>query len=108
MTEEDAKAKWCPFARTRGFATEAAVNRPFPGNTGDIVRDECTCIASACMAWRSPGESMGPQRVHPNVLDKAWTGWTVTDDVPDARGYVEISPPPRSREGFCGLAGSPQ
>ena len=57
MTEEEAKTKWCPFARARGFASEAAINRPWTGlpqdhQKADIPDGECKCIGSACMAWR--------------------------------------------------------
>lgn len=36
MTEDEARTKWCPYAR-----------RPSKTNLSDR-----TCIASACMAWR--------------------------------------------------------
>jgi len=53
MTEEEAKTKWCPFARVLdwGAAAEgfAAPNRWHDGmHTGKIAN----CIGSACMAWR--------------------------------------------------------
>jgi hypothetical protein len=50
MTEEEAKTKWCPFARltfsTEGFAA---------GNRFDDcawAEKRALCIGSACMAWR--------------------------------------------------------
>jgi len=54
MTEEEAKTKWCPFARSRsieygksqnlmGYTTYMAYNHDVPTTT---------CIASECMAWR--------------------------------------------------------
>lgn len=49
MTEEEAKAKWCPFARlvltSEGFPSG---NR-FQENS---FVGETRCIGSACMAWR--------------------------------------------------------
>lgn len=56
MTEEEAKTKWCPFARTKTlkFSSEdggvAAANRDFDGLPIDQLH---SCMASACMAWRA-------------------------------------------------------
>ena len=48
LTEEEAREKWCPFAREydieRGIAGLAGVNRP--------TEIGARCIASQCMAWR--------------------------------------------------------
>lgn len=59
MTEQEAKTKWCPFARVLDWAVEApsmrepaqmmfaATNRYLAPNN-----DMPTCIGSACMAFR--------------------------------------------------------
>lgn len=51
MTEDDAKTKWCPFARVhRTKASDeaaAAVNRPL-----EMMDGEAFCLGSGCMAWR--------------------------------------------------------
>lgn len=61
MTEEDARKKWCPFARV--VPQEADTYEMGPaGNRIQLQRDRKTvssgaiktamCLASACMAWR--------------------------------------------------------
>lgn len=81
ITEEEAKAKWCPFARAIGHATDGAthaINRAYPGGELDI--EWSRCIASACMAWR-------------------WAEkWDTLND--------EYETGPLTR-GYCGLAGKP-
>jgi hypothetical protein len=82
MTEEEAKLRWCPFARGREHGTG---DDPM-GNVGGANRFDlgdadtgCMCIASDCMAWR--GEPI----------------MTTNDD-----GKIV-----RFTEGYCGLAGTP-
>jgi hypothetical protein len=108
VTEEEAKTKWCPQARAQIERTESApVGNRDRGSRPDI---DCLCIGSACMWWRwnDPEGLDKPTRVHPNVLKDHWQGWTVTDPTPDAKGYVEISPPPpKLPRGYCGPAGKP-
>ena len=55
MTEQEAKLRWCPFARVmmhdtadRPVAGCAGINRDPENNLPLAVR----CIASDCMAWR--------------------------------------------------------
>lgn len=86
MTEDEAKTKWCPFARHEATAG----NRLPYGKPGDepAPDDYCAeaamllpCIGSACMAWqwkRKPG----------------------------VKGHCETVPHPGN--GFCGLAGASQ
>jgi hypothetical protein len=94
VTEDEAKMKWCPFARVQHeahdrdpilgsdnmerFNTRAvAVNRHEAG----APKAGALCIASACMAWLVPH----------NVVDQDGYG------IPNTQG-----------SGFCGLAGAPQ
>lgn len=53
LTEEEARQKWCPFARV------SASNFPEPGNHasnrdagGSVPSNGSNCLASECMAWR--------------------------------------------------------
>lgn len=66
MTEDEAKQKWCPFARTAFSWTERPVLKQCgPGammgeavlatatvNRAPSMADPCNCLASGCMAWR--------------------------------------------------------
>lgn len=55
MTEDEAKTKWCPFARVGSENT----------GLGSINRDmqvgaklsQAECVGSACMAWRRSAAS---------------------------------------------------
>lgn len=59
ITEDEAKTKWCPLARTPNYiATDH-------GSTNRNLRGEplatSLCIASACMAWRKVDQiGIGP------------------------------------------------
>jgi hypothetical protein len=89
LTEDEAKAKWCPFVRIdaypRGLGVGAApaVNRAHEMN-GDFttVEPKCRCIGSACMAWRrEPPVIVPADSVTPEMLA-------------------------REPRGYCGLAGA--
>lgn len=83
MTEDEAKRKWCPFARVPmsylDNSPAPAVNRAYSGNSADAGS---LCIASACMAWR----------VQRDIATNAETGIS--------RAVV--------LGGYCGLAGAVQ
>jgi hypothetical protein len=62
MTEEQAKEKWCPFARVAGISSRGAINRDDKSGEPDVC---ARCIASDCMAWRSDGiEAHDDEVVH--------------------------------------------
>lgn len=82
MTEDEAKTKWCPSARSLPEGSEGSGNR-WPKNDDDTPNefaDHNACIGSACMAWR-------------------WSGAFPLPDDPPA-----IS---ERYNGYCGLAGKP-
>lgn len=90
MTEEEAKTKWCPFARAGGpMGSEAqgtSYNRwPSSDGTTKAMLEESghiKCISSACMAWRRRRWFW-------------WPAWTVGEQMR------------RAKIGRCGLAGKP-
>jgi hypothetical protein len=81
LTEDEAKTKWCPFARVHVCGNDRAQdiqphNRVVFQKHEDASHNppDARCIGSACMAWRGLKAD-------------------------DAGGYVG--------RGFCGLAGKP-
>ena len=81
-TEDEARQKWCPFARVPPYEgsgspanrwNEVSVKHP-----DSSYKVQCACIASECMAWR--------------VVEMVYT------DPPNERA---------SDKGYCGLAGKP-
>lgn len=55
MTEDEAKTKWCPFARVGApvdsIAAGCSTNR-WPGDDSVGPGSPYLCIAADCMAWR--------------------------------------------------------
>ena len=105
MTEEEAKTKWCPFAKPPTEIPRSVtehVSARCDATDGDHIRT-MNCIGSACMAWRESG------RIKPFKVDKSvkahWEkhGYTVEPDtLPDVFIVTKIS-----SSGYCGLAGEP-
>ena len=93
FTEDEAKARWCPFARAAdGLEDAASVNRKFGKNEPD---KDCYCMASACMAWR------WGQKPNPDWKPEISVGWPDFQN-PAAKQPMTID----DREhGYCGLAG---
>jgi hypothetical protein len=104
MTEDEAKTKWCPFARMKvaSHADEGvpAVNEPqttfnriaINSQSAPFIADQARCIGSACMAWRR-------QTV---MVDRA----TNEPAIPGVTAIGQLEER-YSAHGYCGLAGAP-
>lgn len=100
MREDEAKTKWCPYARlvaavARNGETVVVDNRA----AEVIVARVPPCIGSKCMVWRwGPIEEAGPNE----------TVFVLARDHPNADpAYVEATRKLRVPRGYCGLAGKP-
>lgn len=93
MTEEEAKAKWCPFAMagstTSGLGGFNRFIEPVKADSEKLTR----CIGSACMAWRWESDADYEDR---------FIEWEDSANI----GGVQRGPEP-IRIGHCGLAGRP-
>lgn len=98
MTEEEAKTKWCPFARLGSSTSGLGGLNRFASPAREADFEGTRCIGSACMAWRWHGVlSDGRRHTSPEAY----------------RAAIDPSLPPQSggmnegdvRLGFCGLAG---
>lgn len=82
ITEEQAKTKWCPFARVyHGTLDSPAYNR----RHDDELPSRASCLGSDCMAWR----------------------WDHPSQQPSGIGYASNGTPDVNGLGHCGLAGAP-
>lgn len=115
MTEDEAKTKWCPWARTLDSESDtarvggepmlvgAAVNR-VPGDYdkygNEIVQlsGRHRCIGSACMAWR-PHYEMELVDRSTEERRPAYEG------IPYDRRHERLTA--KINGGYCGLAGKP-
>lgn len=54
MTEDEAKTKWCPMARSIPAHSDAAGNRWLTNDDGSLSEfgGNNGCLGSACMTWR--------------------------------------------------------
>lgn len=89
MTEDEAKIKWCPFAKSRAVRAwkEADVfNAAYAANKDGNV--STSCIASECMAFRW-------------IEDGKASGYFA--DGTSVEGDSALA----DRKGYCGLAGKP-
>jgi len=76
VTEEEAKTKWCPFARTEVFDAQGGCSG---GNRGGGIT---SCIGSACMAFRflpdatleMSGHVVTTDEIDADLLGESWWG----------------------------------
>lgn len=91
MTEDEAKGKWCPFARVgHSESGLGSMNRDVRC-PGPVVPPEALCIGSACMMWR--GSETREFRARAEEAFR-FDG-------------SRLSPGSRDVEGYCGLVGDP-
>ena len=117
VTEEEAKERWCPFARAPG----RMLGRRENGDSMDVVGfcpqnrgyatgvplDNCRCIASQCMAWR-----WQPLQADQPFMDAVKARMEEAGEpMSKATKYVrahlaELGLPDKPYRGICGLAGT--
>lgn len=107
MTEEEAKQRWCPFAR---LGNEPGCNRwPTPAERNEEEDSRALCIASDCMAWRWDREA-NAERGRPYIQAiKDYREKHPAVSLVEAKHAVDetwVRPSPTN--GYCGLAGAPQ
>jgi hypothetical protein len=95
MTEDEAKQRWCPFARV-GFPVQGGINRSV-GQDGKEGPNWPTCMGSSCMAWR--------WRVAPTEAREAGREAIQIKDRVHIMEFPAIEAV--AGDGYCGLAGSP-
>jgi hypothetical protein len=104
MTEDEARTKWCPFARVVTVHAEAGMIAGPANRTEVCGEDHFTkpmgsfCIASACMAWRWSVVPVAATAAEQLVRKKG-------------RGFETYWVAPVAEtvgDGFCGLAGASQ
>lgn len=87
MTEDEAKTKWCPFARNAEVSEYGSQNRTTDGE----LDKACLCIGSQCIAWKY----VSPASMTKNMK----TGEVITEGIKlEGNSYV--------REGYCGMVGN--
>jgi len=106
MTEDEAKANWCPYSResvvTMGYNHDTKIVHEF--NSG-------RCIGSTCMAWRWL-PLMADEAFKNAVIKAAKDIGDTTENKHKAAKHVTENRalyglPVEPFDGFCGLAGKP-
>ena len=65
VTEEDARSKWCPAARTGAYSDRGPMGAVTTNRDPRIeVSQSCLCLASDCAAWRWAEDSGQKRKQH--------------------------------------------
>ena len=102
LTEEEAKTKWCPFARysSKEEGWKRGINR-WVGDDSQFNPVPAQCIASECMAWRWNNAALSLVEGE----EPEGSGWEKSGK---PFGFVpggQTSQRWIRRQGYCGLAG---
>lgn len=112
MTEDEAKTKWCPFARV--LTADARDHYPAANRAAMVEGGQFTmntnpvhsrCIGSDCMAWRWSEPPVRKWRVTKadGSTEEDW-GWDpMTHPEKDRCGVVASEETTANRKGYCGL-----
>lgn len=109
MTEEEARTKWCPFAKSR---VVECVNSDGDTETSCIQKGgklTVSCIGSACMAWRWDQSRIGRNDAGLTKIE-AIREYRAEhrSDLQTAKEAVERAWSEPKTVGYCGLAGEPK
>jgi len=109
MTEDEAKTKWCPYARVAYTLSGEDGNALAGVNRGrsHYVNSEALCLGSACSQWRweHPPHLTTTSEVDDPGPGPEWSpAGTITDRVSSRMRWKKPFP---NRSGYCGPAGKP-
>ena len=111
MTEEEARAKWCPFVRSeRQMEGHVGVEGGWSVNRDTKGRPVSRCIASDCMAWRNRPAIYDTEVSYDQAMPSGG-GWERTSDlqyVVSGSGVWSRRVENSAATGYCGLAGAPR
>lgn len=93
MTEEEAKTKWCPFARAASESAGGTFNRILSESGSTHLHLSSFCIGRNCAAWRARYTVVDHTMEYPYGMHHHGSARTSIRTVED---------------GYCGLAGKPE
>lgn len=106
MTEDEAKTKWCPFARVSANHGDSASNRSVGLDDGlgqePHLFQASRCVGSACMAWRWEADPEKGKQYGLHSPEMAVAIYGTDEQKAEQRAKIAAM-----RPGFCGLAGQP-